>query len=65
MVCCKTCRKKINKLYTDIHTCKCKNLYCGNHIHTHVCDFDHKHEQQKILRKKMPIVCSNHGLIRI
>lgn len=65
MACCKTCKRKINKLYIDIYTCKCNQLYCGNHIHDHICIFDHKNNQQKILREKMPIIESTKGLTKI
>lgn len=65
MVSCKTCKKKINKLYIEMYTCKCKKLYCGIHRHTHKCDFDYKNEYQKLLKDKMPYISSDRGLVKI
>lgn len=65
MVCCKTCKRKINKLYIEMYTCKCKKLYCGNHLHSHKCSFDHVAEQQNVLREKMPIMEPDRGLVKI
>lgn len=65
MVCCKSCKRRISKLYIEMYTCKCKKVYCGNHLHSHTCNFDHVEEQQKILRERLPVVESDRGLVRI
>lgn len=65
MVCCKICKQRLNKLYIEMYTCKCKKLYCGNHIHSHKCTFNHIEEQQKVLRDRLPPIKSDQGLVRI
>ena len=48
-----------------MYTCKCHNLYCGKHLHNHECTYDHFKDQQKLLCKKMPIIKSDRGLVKI
>lgn len=62
---CKTCKRKVNKIMVDVYTCKCLSVYCPKHLHNHQCSFDHKKEQQNMLREKMPVIQSNKGLIAI
>ena len=38
MVRCSVCQKKINPPAADMYTCRCKNLYCGAHMHDHTKD---------------------------
>lgn len=62
---CKKCKRKVNKLMVDVYTCKCSLLFCANHLHDHKCSFDHKKEEKNRLRKNMPVIKSNKGLILI
>ena len=39
---CKVCSSKINKLFVQIYTCKCENIYCSTHMHYHGCTYDYK-----------------------
>lgn len=41
MINCQICFKKINSLMLDMHTCRCKNIYCRTHIHNHNCNFNY------------------------
>lgn len=65
MILCNICQHKINKIFIEMYTCKCKKVYCSAHMHKHVCTFDYLSHQQKILREKMPVIKSNKGLIKI
>mgnify|MGYP006136817985 CR=1 FL=1 len=62
---CITCRKKISNIMLDVYTCKCKNLYCGKHLHDHNCTFNHVKEYQKILTAKLPKSIDNKNLLKI
>jgi len=62
---CKICKRKILKWDIDIRTCKCGNLYCGKHAHDHSCAFDHAAAYKEKLVKKLPLIESDKGLIRI
>lgn len=62
---CKICKRKILKWDIDIRTCKCGNLYCGKHAHDHSCTFDHAAAYKEKLVKKLPLIESDKGLIRI
>ena len=48
-----------------MYTCKCKKLYCGNHIHNHDCNYDHKKDAQDKLILKLPKVIESHNLDKI
>lgn len=50
---CTICKKKINKVYSVISTCKCKNVFCSKHMHDHSCTFDYKEEFRVIQETKM------------
>ncbi len=39
---CVLCKSKINSIMTNIHTCRCKNIYCHLHMHDHNCTFNYK-----------------------
>lgn len=55
---CIICKKKINKTMVDIHTCKCENIYCSNHIdaNNHNCSFDYRNNYKNIIKDKLPLV---------
>jgi len=36
--------------------CRCGQLFCGKHMHTHKCTFDNKAAMQTKLRDEMPLV---------
>lgn len=53
MVKCQICKKRINKLYIDLHKCKCDNLYCSKHRNIHPCSYNYRQEMQEILSKRL------------
>ncbi len=55
---CLICKKKINNMMIDIHTCKCKNTYCLDHIseNKHNCLFDYKNEHKNQIKSSLPLV---------
>lgn len=59
---CKNCRKKISKFLIDMYTCKCLELYCGNHLYEHNCVFNHLEEEQSKLRQKLPKITKTSTL---
>ena len=36
--------------------CRCGKLFCGKHMHAHVCSFDYRVATQRDLREAMPHV---------
>lgn len=46
---CVLCKKKISSMMKEVHTCRCKKIYCGLHLQSHVCTFDY----QKDFKDKM------------
>ena len=51
MVKCKKCGGKISKLMVNIHKCRCKGIYCKQHLHDHDCTFNYnKVFQDKIAK---------------
>lgn len=61
MVSCNDCKRKINKYMLDVYTCKCKLIFCSEHLHNHKCTYNHLNNNQNILKKKMPVVKSLKG----
>jgi hypothetical protein len=53
---CKICNSKIHSLMINIHTCRCKNIYCNLHIHDHNCEFNYNELWQKQAVKSLPKV---------
>ena len=56
---CKLCHKKLNKLYVEMYTCKCKLIFCSEHMFEHKskkCNYDYRKERQDRLRKQLPVV---------
>lgn len=55
---CYICNKKLTLLPI---ICKCGFKFCNSHRHPedHQCTFDHKHQQQKLLRDKNPQIISD------
>ncbi len=53
---CKLCHKKLNKLYVEMYTCKCKLIFCSEHMIEHGCTYDHRKEIQDRLKKQLPVV---------
>lgn len=53
---CEICHKKLNKLYIEMYTCKCKSFFCSEHRLEHKCSYDYKKEIQDKLRKQLPVV---------
>ncbi len=49
---CTICKKKINKMYSVISTCKCEHIFCGKHMHDHSCTYDYKKEFKTIMESK-------------
>ena len=39
---CEICKKKLSKLMIQLHTCKCKGIYCTEHKYIHNCSYDFK-----------------------
>jgi hypothetical protein len=51
---CTICTKKINSIYiSHIYTCKCKKIYCSEHMHNHMCEYDYKTECKIILKQQL------------
>ena len=50
---CTICKKKINKIYSVISTCKCDNMYCLQHLRNHECSYDYKKEFKKFQEENM------------
>lgn len=53
---CKVCNKKLRELMIQMHTCRCKGIYCSLHKHSHNCEYDYSSEKQhddKISSKKI------------
>jgi hypothetical protein len=50
---CQICSKKINSIYLSIYTCKCKNVYCSEHIQNHKCTYDYKSDNITTLKKQL------------
>ena len=40
-------------MYISIYTCKCKNVYCSQHIQDHRCTYDYKSENITSLKKQL------------
>ena len=61
---CKTCKRKVNKIIVDVYNCKCKclSVYYPKHCIISVL-LNTKKEQQNRLRKKIPVIESNKGLL--
>ena len=51
-----SCKNKIHSLMLNVHTCRCKNIYCPSHMHAHDCTFDYGLDWQKYAEKTMPKV---------
>ena len=50
---CQICNKKINSIYISIYTCKCKNVYCSEHMQNHRCTYDYKSDNITTLKKQL------------
>ena len=50
---CQICNKKINTIYLSIYTCKCKNVYCSEHLQDHRCIYDYKSDNIISLKKQL------------
>ena len=50
---CFECNKKLNSIFITINTCRCKNLYCVQHMINHKCSFDYKKNEKNILEKTL------------
>ena len=62
---CNSCLKKLNSIMKDVHTCKCKQIYCGKHMFSHNCNYNFMKEHQIKLRKNLPIIIKNKNLQKI
>ena len=51
---CVLCKSKINSCMVNIHTCRCKNIYCNLHMHDHNCTFNYKENWQSNSEKFLP-----------
>lgn len=58
MPCCKLCKKKIAILFKDAYTCRCKRLFCREHLQNHDCPINYNdiHISQAKKRGDMKIV---------
>lgn len=65
MVSCKDCKRKISKYMIDMYTCKCKLIFCSQHLHDHNCTFNHLNYNQNILKNKMPVVKPMKGRLTL
>ena len=50
---CQICNKKINSIYISIYTCKCKNVYCSEHMQNHRCTYDYKSDNITTMKKQL------------
>jgi len=39
-----------------MYTCKCKLIFCSEHMIEHGCTYDHRKEIQDRLKKQLPVV---------
>jgi hypothetical protein len=53
---CSVCKKKINVLMKEIHTCRCQGVYCRIHLHDHNCTFNYHEMFCKNVEKNLPVV---------
>lgn len=60
------CRKKITLTETHTNTCRCKGVYCSNHLNptVHSCSYDYVMEGQQRL-KQILVPVSNDKIIKI
>lgn len=59
MVKCASCNYKIKDIFIEIHTCKCKGIYCNRHKLDHNCLFDYKKQCKENLQNNLHRVVSN------
>ena len=52
---CTICDKKINSMYKQIFTCRCKHIFCTKHLNDHSCTYDYKTEYKKTLSNETVI----------
>ena len=52
---CFVCKKKLK---LSSYPCKCNQFYCKKHIpeNEHLCTFDYKNQQKKIISKQNPVI---------
>ena len=53
---CSVCGKKLPKIMLQMYTCRCNELFCTEHKHSHKCTYDykkHKHEPVEIKASKL------------
>lgn len=53
---CFICKKKLKLAQATIGKCKCKYVFCQQHIHNHNCTFNFKMTHQSQLEEKLPVV---------
>jgi hypothetical protein len=56
---CKLCNKKLNNLTIIVNTCRCKNVYCREHLVNHNCTYDYKSDFQEINTKNLEKISTN------
>ena len=55
---CIVCNKKINQIYVSIYTCRCKNIYCRDHMLSHPCTFDYKKFNAEKIKRENVYICA-------
>lgn len=51
------CKKRIKKIYLQLHLCKCKQIFCDIHKNIHNCSFGYLQYNKNELNQKLEKVC--------
>lgn len=55
---CFSCQKKLKLVIAIKSKCRCENIYCSEHLITHICKFDYKSlQREKIIQENPQIIC--------
>ena len=62
---CSCCNKRLNAICNIVSKCRCGNLFCHNHMHSHNCMFDYRSLDKITISSsnlnKISNVSSNNG----
>lgn len=47
---CEICKRKLNRLMLQLHTCRCKGLFCSEHKHDHKCSHDFRPTEAELVK---------------
>ena len=55
---CLTCKRKLKLVETVYGLCRCKQVFCPQHLINHICNFDYKTSEQERIAKNNPQMIS-------